>query len=153
MGKKAEKGAGAFYRYWKGELRKLHRGQITIPNSLAFSPDRRFAYFTDTGTQQSSAASRSTPKPAGPRARPSSWLDLRAEGLHPDGSVTDAAGNLWNAQWGASRVACYSPDGAFLKGRHLPRPPHLLPGLRGPGISPRSTSPAPPPAPTTSPPA
>ena len=26
----------------------------------------------------------------------------------------DAAGNLWNAQWGVHRVACYNPEGIFL---------------------------------------
>jgi L-arabinonolactonase len=33
------------------------------------------------------------------------------DGVGPDGSTVDAAGYLWNAQWGASRVRRYSPDG------------------------------------------
>jgi sugar lactone lactonase YvrE len=133
MGKKAEKGAGAFYRYWKGDLRKLHPG-ITIPNSLAFSPDRRFAYFTDTGTRiiRRQPLDAETGWPAG---EAEAWLDLNAEGLNPDGSVTDAEGNLWNAQWGASRVACYSPDGAFLKAVAFPARHTSCPAFGGPGLS------------------
>ena len=133
MGKKAEEGAGAVYRYWKGDLRKLHP-EITIPNSLAFSPDRRFAYFTDTATQ----VIRRQPLDAGtgwPEGEAEAWLDLRAEGLHPDGSVTDAEGNLWNAQWGASRIACYAPDGRFLKAVSFPARHTSCPAFGGEGFS------------------
>ena len=27
----------------------------------------------------------------------------------------DAQGNIWNAQWGAARLACYSPQGVLLQ--------------------------------------
>ena len=30
----------------------------------------------------------------------------------PDGSCIDADGYLWNAQWGASQVVRYAPDGS-----------------------------------------
>jgi sugar lactone lactonase YvrE len=43
------------------------------------------------------------------------YLDLRYEGLNPDGAVIDAAGNMWVAQWSACRVAVYSSTGMFLK--------------------------------------
>jgi sugar lactone lactonase YvrE len=32
----------------------------------------------------------------------------------PDGSVIDAEGCLWNAQWGAGRVARYDPAGELM---------------------------------------
>lgn len=43
------------------------------------------------------------------------FVDLAKEQLNPDGVVVDADGCLWNAQWGASRVARYAPDGNFLE--------------------------------------
>ena len=49
MGKSAEPGAGAIYRYYKGELRQLF-GDITVSNAICFSPDTAFGYFTDTDT-------------------------------------------------------------------------------------------------------
>ncbi|WP_420583531.1 SMP-30/gluconolactonase/LRE family protein [Ruegeria sp.] len=49
--------------------------------------------------------------PEGPSAV---FLDLRADDLNPDGAVVDAEGNVWIAQWGANRVATYSPAGEFL---------------------------------------
>lgn len=113
MGKDAEADAGAIYRYYQGELRQLYQ-PITISNAICFSPDRRFAYYTDTLTnlvmRQPLAADDGWPD--GPAEI---YLDLRTEALNPDGAVIDAAGNMWLAQWGACRIAVYSPDGTFLR--------------------------------------
>ncbi len=113
MGKMAEPRAGAIYRFHRGRLRRLYDA-ISIPNAICFSPDRKFAYFTDTPTKvvlrQALDAETGDPK-----GEPFEWLDLNAEGLNPDGAVVDASGNFWNAQWGAHRVACYDPNGTFLK--------------------------------------
>jgi sugar lactone lactonase YvrE len=50
-----------------------------------------------------------------PHGQPEVYLDLTVEGLNPDGAVIDAAGNLWLAEWGAARVACYGPQGNRLR--------------------------------------
>jgi sugar lactone lactonase YvrE len=113
MGKVAEQGAGAIYRFYRGELRKLYPN-ISISNAICFSPDRRFAYWTDTRV----AAIMRQPLSAAdgwPDGDAVAWLDLSGEGLSPDGAVVAAEGTLWNAQWGAWRVAAYSPDGKFLR--------------------------------------
>ena len=47
MGLKAEKEAGSIYRFYQGQLNRLHQ-ELTIPNSICFSPDRKFVYFADT---------------------------------------------------------------------------------------------------------
>ena len=47
MGKKHEKNKGAIYRFFRGEVRKLF-SQISIPNSICFSPCGKFLYFADT---------------------------------------------------------------------------------------------------------
>jgi sugar lactone lactonase YvrE len=112
MGKSAEAGAGAIYRFYRGELRKLFSG-ITIPNSICFSPDGRFAQFSDTLTGRVMRVGLDSV--GWPNTEPSVFLDLTREGLLPDGAVIDAAGVTWLAQWGAGRVAAYAPDGAFLR--------------------------------------
>ena len=43
----------------------------------------------------------------------------------------DADGNLWNAQWGAGRVACYAPDGTFLKAIDVPASQTTCPAFGG----------------------
>lgn len=112
MGKKAEKGAGAIYRYFRGELRQLYPG-ITIPNAICFTPDGRTAHFTDTVSGQ---VMRVGLDAAGwPVGTPQVYLDLAGEGLNPDGAVIDAAGLMWLAQWGAARVAAYDPSGQFVR--------------------------------------
>ena len=47
MGKGAEPGAGAIYRFYRGEIKTLYPG-ITIPNAICFSPDKSTAYWADT---------------------------------------------------------------------------------------------------------
>ncbi|MGH1415194.1 MAG: SMP-30/gluconolactonase/LRE family protein [Pelagimonas sp.] len=117
MGYKCEAGAGAIYRYYKGELRKLF-GEMTVTNAICFSPDARYAYFTDTPTKQIQRVALDVE--GWPEGEAEVWLDLTAEGVNPDGAVVDAKGNFWNAQWGASRVACYSPEGTFLEAVAFP---------------------------------
>ena len=39
------------------------------------------------------------------------FVELDAPGAEPDGSIVDAEGALWNAQWGAGQVVRYLADG------------------------------------------
>ncbi|WP_282169565.1 SMP-30/gluconolactonase/LRE family protein [Ruegeria atlantica] len=111
MGKNAEQEAGAIYRYWQGELRLLVP-EVTISNAICFSSDRSCVYYTDTVTQQVRRCSLE-PETGWPEGNSTVFLDLRADDLFPDGAVVDAEGNIWIAQWGANRVACYDPNGRF----------------------------------------
>lgn len=117
MGRDAEPGAGAIYRWYRGTLRRLH-GDITVPNAICFSPDGKTAFFADT------LAGRIMAQPLDAEGWPSgdarTHIDLRTEDLAPDGAVVDSEGCLWNAQWGAARVARYAPDGRFLSAIPLP---------------------------------
>lgn len=108
MGKRAEPGAGAIYRYHGGVLRQLHTG-VTIPNAICFAPGGRTGYFADTAKRQ--IFRQGLDAEGWPEGEPEVFLDLGAEGLSPDGAVIDAEGALLNAQWGAGRVARYLPDG------------------------------------------
>lgn len=129
MGHHAEPQAGAIYRYCKGTLRKLF-DKISISNSICFAPDGRTAYFTDTRTRQ--VLQVTLDSDGWPKGKAKVFLDLTAEELNPDGSVIDAAGNFWNAQWGAGRVACYGPDGTFLRSIAIPASQATCPAFGGP---------------------
>jgi len=130
MGIRTEPYAGAIYRYYRGEVRQLFGG-ITIPNSIAFAPGGDLAYFTDTfGKRIMRVALDADGWPGTPEL----FLDLRAEGLNPDGSVVDGAGNLWNAQWGAGRVACYGPDGALREVVQIGAAQASCPAFGGPDL-------------------
>ncbi len=119
MGKKAEAGAGSIYRFHKGELRRVAEG-ISITNAICFAPDRSCAYYADTLRQ---IVWRQPLDAEGwPQGACAVFLDLRSEGLWPDGAVVDAEGGVWNAQWGAGRVARYLSDGRFDRALTLPAP-------------------------------
>jgi sugar lactone lactonase YvrE len=107
MGKNEEAKAGAIYRFYEGTLRKLVSG-ITTPNSICFSPDGEHAYYADTATHKIMRIA--LDEDGWPKGKAELFIK---DANHPDGSVVDAQGNLWNAQWGNSRVACYAPDGTL----------------------------------------
>lgn len=131
MGKRAEPGQGAIWRWHRGETRRLFTG-ITIPNAICFSPDGTRAHFADTTRQRIEAVPLDAEGwPAG-EAR--TVIDLRPEGLYPDGAVTDAEGNLWVAEWGAGRVAAHAPDGRFLRAVPVGAPHASCPAFGGVGL-------------------
>ncbi len=131
MGIDGEADAGAIYRFYRGELRQLF-APITISNSISFAPDGGQAYLADTPTQQIMRVALDSD--GWPLGDPEVWIDLRAEDLYPDGSEVDSAGNLWNAQWGAGRVACYGADGQFLRAVSVPTDQTTCPAFGGPDL-------------------
>lgn len=112
MGVNAEQDAGAIHRYYKGALRQLF-APITISNAICFAPDGKTAYFTDTPTQKIMRVSLDAE--GWPLGDPTCHIDLSGTDYRPDGAVVDADGNLWNAQWGAGRVAGYAADASFIE--------------------------------------
>lgn len=128
MGCNAEPGAGAIYRFYNGNLRKLF-GEITISNAICFAPDRSVAYFTDTA----SAKLMQVPLDGDgwPSENPKVLIDFSEEGLNPDGAVTDRDGALWIAQWGAARVAVYSDTGMLQQTVPIPAAHTTCPAFGG----------------------
>lgn len=108
MGKRSEQEAGAIWRYWRGEFRMIYEG-ISIPNAICFDAERSLAYFSDTRLKKIWHVRLDTE--GWPSDEPELFVDLTGAPHSPDGAVIDAQGNLWNAQWGGRRVACYAPDG------------------------------------------
>ncbi len=131
MGLNAEDGAGAIYRYYKGELRQLF-APITISNAICFAPDGKTAYFTDTPTQKIMRVALDAD--GWPDGDAVVHIDLTGTDFRPDGAVVDAAGNLWNAQWGTARVAGYRPDGEFIRAHAFPARQTSCPAFGGPDL-------------------
>lgn len=132
MGLNAQAQAGAIYRYYRGEVRQLF-ADITISNAICFAPDGRTAYFCDTVSKQIQMVA--LDEDGWPSADPDVFVNLRADALNPDGAVVDADGNLWNAQWGAGRVACYGQNGAMIQTITLPAAQTTCPAFGGPDLS------------------
>ncbi len=132
MGKSAEAEAGSIYRYYRGELRRIF-AKITITNAICFAPDGKTAYFADTSEQTIQRVGLDSE--GWPSGTAEVFIDLRPEGINPDGAVVDSTGCLWNAQWGAHRVARYSPDGEFLDAIPFDAKQVSCPAFGGPDLS------------------
>ncbi|MEO0682876.1 MAG: SMP-30/gluconolactonase/LRE family protein [Pseudomonadota bacterium] len=106
MGWRHGEGAGAIHRVTRDGPRRL-RGGVTVPNAIAFAPDGRTAYWTDTPAgailRQPLDASGAPEGPAEVFAHPTRGF--------ADGAVCDAEGHLWNAEWDGWRLTRWRPDG------------------------------------------
>ena len=83
---------------------------VTCANSTCFSPDGTIMYFADTPTGQIWAYDYNAD--SGAVANRRVFADFSDQPGMPDGSIVDAEGFLWNAQWNGYRVVRYRPDGS-----------------------------------------
>ncbi|EPX80983.1 SMP-30/gluconolactonase/LRE family protein [Litoreibacter arenae] len=132
MGKQQEPELGVIYRFYRGQLRKLY-APVSISNAICFSPDKRYAYFTDTPTRK--VMRQRLDDDGWPDGAPDLFLDLNPDALNPDGAVIDSDGCMWLAQWGASRVARHGPDGSLMSTIDLPASQITCPSFGGADLS------------------
>jgi sugar lactone lactonase YvrE len=121
MGKKSEDGAGAIYHVAKGVVTKIF-DNISIPNSICFSPDGATGYYVDTRVNRLMRVPLD-PNTGLPKGEPSVLVDQHGQPGGIDGSICASDGTIWNARWGEGAVDHYGADGT-----HLSR--HLLPARR-----------------------
>ena len=90
-------------------------GKMKVPNGLAFSPDGRWMYLSDseTATIWRFLLDFGDPLSGAPFAR-------TPPGVKPDGACIDTKGRLWVAYWGGGAVVCYNPDGSEAGRLQLP---------------------------------
>lgn len=126
MGKAAEPGEGALYRFFEGRLVRLF-GNLSIPNAICFAPDRSCAYYADTAR---GLLFRVGLNGAGwPAAEPEVFVDFAALGFWPDGAVTLADGTLRVALWGEGAVIAVSALGEVGQRIRLPAPHSTCPAM------------------------
>ena len=105
------------------------RDDIGVSNSIAFDPARNRMYFADS---MAKVIEHATLDAAG---LPTTWQPLATtEKGGPDGSCTDAAGYLWNAEWGAARVVRYAPTGEIDRVVQMPVSRPSCPAFGGPDL-------------------
>jgi L-arabinonolactonase len=93
-------------------------GGISCANSLCWSPDGTAMYFTDMPTRRIDVFDYELATGAATNRRV--FADLSNEPGLADGSITDADGFLWNAQWLGSKLVRYRPDGTIEREVPLP---------------------------------
>jgi sugar lactone lactonase YvrE len=132
MGRAAEPGLGAIYRFHCGMLHRLVP-EITIPNAIAFSPDRHWMSFADSA--RGTIWRQPLDAQGWPRGEPAAFAVWPEGSGVPDGAVFDAEGCLWVAVWGGSAVVRLSPEGEEIDRVSLPASQVTCPAFGGPDLT------------------
>jgi sugar lactone lactonase YvrE len=116
----------ALYRFARGALDRVADG-ITVSNGLAWSPDARTLYWSDTKAHTTYALdfeaadgglSNRRVFASFPVKTPEQ--DLANYGGRPDGAAMDAEGHYWVAMFEGARVLRFAPDGTLVREVNLP---------------------------------
>ena len=91
---------------------------MIVANGIAFSPDGKTLYFTDTRRYTSYAYDLDLDDGAITNRR--IFADYSATGDRPDGACVDVDGCLWAAFFAGSRIVRYRPDGRIDRTIELP---------------------------------
>jgi sugar lactone lactonase YvrE len=100
---------GSLYRLDADASIHLIRGDIIVPNSIAWSPDDRTMYLADTYRTVIHAYDFDLADGAVSNGR--IFADTAGRKGRPDGSAIDEAGCLWNAEYAGGSIVRYAPDG------------------------------------------
>ena len=121
----------ALYRYARSgagapEFRRM-AGDITVSNGLAFSPDGRTLYWTDTTSHRIFALDFDPAEGSLSHQRVLAQFPLRqadqaldSYGGRPDGAAVDVEGAYWVAMFEGQRLLRLAPDGQVLQEVPLP---------------------------------
>ena len=116
----------ALYRYENSRLERVATG-ITVSNGLAFSPDGRTMYWSDTTSHQVFALDFNAHDGAVSNRRVFAQFatkqpgqDLADYGGRPDGAAVDAEGAYWVAMFEGQRLLRLSAEGHVLHELKLP---------------------------------
>lgn len=105
----APPGGASLYCHEPGRGLVEHLRGITISNGLCWSSDGTVMYHADSPRNLICAYGFDMERGAVADRR---VFAETPPGIHPDGSVTDSEGGVWNAQWGGGRIVRYTAGGA-----------------------------------------
>lgn len=124
MNEGGDEALGGWYRYSAdGHLQRLALPACHIANSICFSLDGFTMYFSDSPTAEIYCCDYEPFSGETSRIRLFHNLASRyatGEVPNPDGSIIDAEGMLWNAEWGGGCISRYWPDGRLDQCFELP---------------------------------
>ncbi len=130
----------ALYRFGGRKLDRM-AGDATVANGLAFSPDARTLYWSDTTAHRVVAFDFDVVDGTLSRQRVFAQFDLKKPdqdlatyGGRPDGAAVDAEGAYWSALFEGQRLVRFAPDGRVLQEVPLPVRCPTMPCFGGPDL-------------------
>lgn len=110
---------GSVYAFDNGHLRALQGGFI-VPNGMAFSPDGRTMYLSDSHPNVQTIWACDYDTDSGTPHSPRVWVDMRALPGRPDGAAIDEDGGYWICANDAGLVHRFTPDGRLDRSLAVP---------------------------------
>jgi len=102
---------GALYRVDPDGAVTRQFGDVIVTNGIAFAPDNRTLYFTDTRRHRSFRFDLDLDD--GTIRNRQIFADYTTTGDRPDGACVDVDGGIWTAFFSGERVVRYRPDGTI----------------------------------------
>jgi sugar lactone lactonase YvrE len=126
--------AGGFYRLDPDRSVTLWRDQIFTTNGLAFSPDGRIMYFSDSNPEVRTIWAADYDAETGTPGTPRLFFDTNAVAGRPDGGTVDADGCYWQAGISGWQLYRITPDGRLDRTIDLPVEKPTKPMFGGAGL-------------------
>jgi sugar lactone lactonase YvrE len=133
--------ANAALYCWSGGALKKMAADITVSNGLAFSPDGRTLYWSDTQAHRIMAFDFDAQQGRLSGQRTFAQFDLKTPdqdlaiyGGRPDGAAVDVDGAYWVAMFEGQRVLRFAADGRLLQEIKLPVRCPTMPCFGGPDL-------------------
>lgn len=93
---------------------------LTVSNGLAFSPDGRTMYLSDSGRLVMKIWAFDYDLETGTPSNRRVFADLSARGWAPDGATVDSEGRYWSAIVNSGKLVCFRPDGSVEREIDMP---------------------------------
>ena len=125
---------GSLYQYTRAHgLRRLDVGHVSCANSICFSADGATMFFCDSPTRRIMRGDYDSARAAVSHIE--TFIEFGSQPAMPDGSVIDADGGLWNAEWGSGFARRYDTSGRVTDEVRLAAPHATCPGFGGPDLT------------------
>ncbi|MET1078023.1 MAG: SMP-30/gluconolactonase/LRE family protein [Pseudomonas sp.] len=113
---------GSLYRYdgGQGGALTVHLGDLIVPNGLAFSPDGRTLYLSDSHPSVQAIWAFDYDIDSGTPSNRRLFVDMRQHPGRPDGAAVDADGGYWICANDAGLVHRFTPNGKLDRSLAVP---------------------------------
>lgn len=113
---------GALYRYSAGQSEPLgaHLRELIVPNGLAFSPDGKTLYLSDSHPAVQAIWAFDYDTDTGTPHNRRLFVDMHAHPGRPDGAAVDADGCYWICANDAGLIHRFTPDGRLDRSLAVP---------------------------------